>query len=124
MRRLRLFTPTRWAAGAPVLGTRADVVRHLAQALADASALVEGQLGRGLPVLQTDLLVVDQLAVTGDDLLRAVETVGPAGSTGPVVGAAVGHLLLHRWHVIGDEPPVSLGGEDVLRRGSSVCAGN
>ena len=124
MRRLRLFTPARWAADAPVLGTRADVVRHLAQALADASAVIEGEPGRRLPVLQPDLLVVDQLAVTGDDLLRAVETAGPAGSPGPVVGAAVGHLLLHRWHVLGDEPPVSLGGGAVLRRGSAICAGN
>ena len=112
MRRLRLFTPGRWAAAAPVLGTRADVVRHLAQALADAAAEREGGPHRELPVLRPDLLVSDQLAVTGDDLLRSGEAAGPLPRQ--VVAAAVRHVLLHRWHVLGEDPPATLGGPGVL----------
>ena len=112
MQRLRLFTPARWAAAAEPWGSRADLVRHLAQALADEAAQREGDQRRSLPVLSPDLLVADQLAVTGDDLVRVVG--GPG---------AVEHVLLHRWELLGEPPPTSLGGQDALEVGRRVCAG-
>ena len=110
MQRLRLFTPARWAATAQPWGSRADLVRHLAQALADEAAQGEGDLSRTLPVLSPDLLVADQLAVTGDDLVRA------GGGAG-----VVEHVLLHRWELLGEPPPTSLGGQDALEVGRRVC---
>lgn len=88
-------------------------MRHLAQSLADEAAGLEGQPLRVLPVLTPDLLVVDQLAVTGDDLVRA------SGSD----RGAVDHVLLHRWELLGEEPPASLGGPAVLEAGRSACYG-
>ena len=87
--RLRVWTPARWAAGAPVLGTRADVAHHLAQRR------------RVLPRLDSDLVLADQLAVTLDDLVRA----GPPPG---VARRATAHLLLHRTHLLGDEVPPRL----------------
>jgi hypothetical protein len=114
--RLRLWTPSRWAAAAEPWGTRADLVRHLAQWCADAAAESEGLPVRALPVLAPDLLVADQLAVTADDLVRA--------EPGPDVCAdAVAHLLLHRLDLLAEEPPASLGGAAALLRGRAVCAG-
>ena len=96
-------------------------------------------------MLHPDLLLADQLAVTGDDLLRAAVrgpvAVGDAGRSSPVpgddtrvvgsrhgspggsdaVGMTVAHLLLHRWHVLGDEPPPALGGVSMLELGQSIC---
>jgi hypothetical protein len=99
--RLRLWTPARWAAAAPVLGTRADVVHPLAQELADDAAALEGRPPRPLPRLDSDLALPDQLAVTADDLVRA----GPAGD---VAARAVAHLLLHRRHLLGEDVPPGL----------------
>ncbi len=114
VRRLRLWTPARWAALADPWGTRADLGRHLAQWLADRAAEVENGPRRELPVLHPDLLVADQIAVMGDDLVRA----GP----GPeVVADAVAHLLAHRFDLLAEEPPASLGGAAALRRGRGVC---
>lgn len=112
--RLRLWTPTRWAASADPWGTRADLGRHLAQWLADRAADAEGRARRPLPVLHPDLLVADQLAVTGDDLVRA-EPVAD------VVADAVAHVLAHRLDLLAEEPPASLGGAAALRRGRVVC---
>ena len=114
VQRLRLWTPARWAASCEPWGTRADLGRHLAQWCADRAAELEGEPRRALPVLSPDLLVADQLAVTGDDLVRA----GPAA---PLVQDAVAHLLLHRYDLFGEEPPASLGGADQLVRGREVC---
>ena len=114
VQKLRMFTPSRWSAGATALGSRADVVRHLAQWCADLAARTEGSPGRTLPILHPDLLLADQLAITADDLLRS----RPAPST--LIDAAA-HLLLHRWHLLGDEPPSSLGGAQMLERGRMVC---
>lgn len=114
--RLRLWTPARWAAACSPWGTRADLARHLAQWFADRAADAEGQPQRGLPVLTPDLLVVDQLAVCGDDLLRAVPSP-------ELHGQAVAHLLAHRFDLLGEQPPVPLGGAEVLARGREVCAG-
>jgi hypothetical protein len=110
VQRLRLWTPARWAATAEPWGTRADLGRHLAQALVAAA----GEVALVLPVLHPDLLVADQLAVTGDDLVRT----GPPDA---VCADVVDHLLAHRWDLTGEEPPTSLGGPDAVRRGRRVC---
>ena len=114
VQRLRLWTPQRWAATADPWGTRADLGRHLAQWLADAAADLESQPRRVLPVLKPDLLVADQLAVTGDDLVRAAPPEA-------LVQQAVSHLLAHRWDLLAEEPPASLGGADRVRQGREVC---
>jgi hypothetical protein len=116
VQRLRLWTPQRWAAACAPWGTRADCGRHLAQWLADRAAELEGRPARQLPLLSPDLLVADQLAVTGDDLVRAEP--GPA-----LVQQAVDHLLAHRFELLDEEPPASLGGPAAVVRGREVCAG-
>ena len=115
VQRLRLWTPARWAAACEPWGTRADVGRHLAQWCADRAAALEGAPQRPLPVLAPDLLVADQLAVTGEDLLRADP---PA----ELAADAVAHLLAHRYDLLGEEPPESLGGAAALARGRAVCS--
>jgi hypothetical protein len=114
VQRLRLWTPARWAAAADPWGTRADLGRHLAQWLADRTAELEGGPLRPLPVLHPDLLVADQLAVSGDDLVRAA----PGD---PLCQDAVAHLLAHRFDLLGEEPPASLGGRPTAVRGRQVC---
>ena len=115
VQRLRLWTPARWAAARDPWGTRADLGRHLAQWFADRAAELSGEPLRALPVLSADLLVADQLAVTGDDLVRA--------EPGPdLVAAAVDHLLAHRYDLLDEEPPASLGGPAALLRGRAVCS--
>lgn len=114
--RLRLWTPSRWAAAAEPWGTRADLARHLAQSFADTAAALAQQPLRSLPRLAPDLLVVDQLAVTADDLLR----LGPPTA---VCDEAVVHLLAHRFDLLAEEPPTSLGGATALLRGRAVCGG-
>lgn len=104
--RLRLFTPARWAAAAPPQpfadpASRADVVHHLAQDLADRL----GEAPVRLPRLSSDLALPDQLAVTADDLVRS----GPAPA---VAAGAVAHLLVHRADLLGE--PVPQGLLDVL----------
>jgi hypothetical protein len=115
VQRLRLWTPTRWQAAAPDWGTRADLARHLAQSLADLAADAEGQPRRALPVLQTDLLVPDQLAVSGDDLVRT----RPDEQT---CGDAVAHVLAHRQDLLSEPAPTSLGGPAAVERGRAVCS--
>jgi hypothetical protein len=118
VQRLRLWTPARWAAAAPVGGSRADLALHLAQALADAAAELEGGPRRQLPRLDSDLALPDQLAVTAADLLRA-------GPPDDLARAAAVHLLLHRWHLLDDAVPAGLGEAlgvaDVLAAGDRVC---
>jgi hypothetical protein len=92
--RLRLWTPTRWTAAAPQYGTRADLVHHLAQWLADEA----GEAPVRLPRLDGDLALPDQLAVTADDLCR---------SEGASL-AAVAHLLAHRRDLLGEDVPAAL----------------
>jgi hypothetical protein len=120
VQRLRLWTPARWAAAAAggVGGTRGDLAHHLAQALADAAALLEGEPRRALPRLDSDLALPDQLAVTAADLVRAAPPDGVARS-------ATAHLLLHRAHLLDDAVPAglaaALGTGDVLALGTRVC---
>ena len=112
--RLRRWTPSRWAAGAEPWGTRVDLGHHLAQAFADAAADLEGGPRRSLPRLEHHLLVPDQLAVTGEDLVRA----GPPDA---ICRDTVAHLLLHRFDLLDEAPPASLGGAAMLERGRQVC---
>lgn len=116
--RLRLWTPARWAAAAPALGSRADLAHHLAQAMADTAAGCQGSPRRILPRLDSDLALPDQLAVTAADLVRA-------RPQDDVVRAAVAHLLLHRRDLLGDDVPpglaVELGTDDLLVEGATVC---
>lgn len=116
--RLRLWTPTRWAAQAPVIGTRADVVHHLAQRLADDAAALERRPHRPLPWLDSDLALPDQLAVTADDLAR----VRPPDQ---LAAAAIAHLLLHRRHLLDEPVPATLaaalGLDDVEAAGRRAC---
>ncbi len=123
--RLRLWTPARYAASAPVAsapgaGTRGDLVHHLAQSFADLAAPVEagGGVPRRLPRLDSDLALADQLAVTADDLVRS-----EPGED--VAVAATAHLLLHRTHLLDDEIPSglarALGLVDVGDAGQRAC---
>lgn len=112
--RLRLFTPARWQAAAPPYGTRADLVHHLAQWLADAA----GEAPVRLPRLDSDLALPDQLAVTADDLVRR----------GLPAYDAVAHLLVHRCELLDEPVPAglvaALGEVDqtaLLRRARAVC---
>lgn len=118
--RLRLWASPRWAAAAPVRGTRGDVVHHLAQRLADDAARLEGSAPRALPRLDSDLALPDQLAVTADDLVRA-------GPSHELAVAATLHLLLHRGQLLGDDVPAALaarlGVSDVAAAGYEVCRG-
>jgi hypothetical protein len=118
VQRLRLWTPTRWAAAAPTSGSRGDLVHHLAQALADAAADAAGEPRRPLPRLEGDLVLPDQLAVTADDLVRAA----PAPT---VALAATAHLLLHRRDLLDEDVPAglsaALGLGDVLAAGREEC---
>ena len=117
VQRLRLWTPQRWAAQHPPYGTRADVARHLAQALADAAAELEGQPLRALPRLDSDLALPDQLAVTADDLARA-------GPPDELARHATAHLLLHRRDLLGEQVPQGLDealGGDVVGSARTIC---
>lgn len=118
VQRLRLWTPARWAAQAPGLGTRADVVHRLAQCFADDAAGLEGLPRRSVPQLDSHLGLPDQLAVTADDLLRA----GPSDDQ---ARAASAHLLLHRGQLLDEQVPPgladALGVRNVPERGQQVC---
>jgi hypothetical protein len=67
------WTPTAWAAPAPGVpgASRADVVHHLVQRLADLAATAESQTHRPVPRLDNDLALPDQLRVVTADLLAA-----------------------------------------------------
>ena len=118
VQRLRLWTPSRWAAAAPTHGSRADLVHHLAQSLADGAAEAEGAKRRPLPRLDSDLGLPDQLAVTADDLVRAAPQA-------QVATAATAHLLLHRKDLLDEDVPAglatALGLQDPLDAGRAAC---
>ena len=99
--RLRLWTASRWAAGADPWGTRADLVAHLVQVLADAAADQEGRARLAVPRLGADMALPDQLAVMVDDIDRA----GPGDAAAVALTA---HLLLHRSELLGDTVPAGL----------------
>ena len=114
VQRLRVWTPTRWAAAARPGLTRGDLAHHLAQALADA----EGAAPVRLPRLEADLALPDQLAVVADDLVRS-------DPHPDVAAGAVAHLLLHRHDLLGEDVPPgvadALGLGDVLAVGRRLC---
>lgn len=118
--RLRPWTPARWSAAARPGVTRADVVHHLVQVLADAAADAEGQPRRRVPRLDVDLVLPDQLAVVVADLLAA--------GAGEGAAALLGEVLLHRYDVDGSPPPAgavealhAAGPAEVLRRAREAC---
>lgn len=117
VQRLRLWTPTRFAAQAPSHGSRGDLVHHLAQRLADQASDAEGQPRRPLPRLEGDLVLPDQLAVTADDLARAADA--------ETARRATSHLLLHRHALLEEDVPTglvrALGLADVLAAGREEC---
>ena len=77
--RLRSLSQARLAAPCGGYPSAADAGRAVAQSLADAAAALEGEPIRLLPRL-SDFAVGDQVAVTGHDLLAALQ---PGPSTGP-----------------------------------------
>ena len=117
VQRLRLWTPQRFAASTPYGGTRADLVHHLAQRLADRAADAEQRERRPLPRLDGDLVLPDQLAVTADDLARVADA--------RTARAATAHLLLHRRDLLDEDVPaglaVALGLDDVVTAGREEC---
>lgn len=121
VQRLRLWTPSRWVAQCPPYGTRADLTFHLAQALADAAAALEGEPRRMLPRLDSDLALPDQLAVAVDDLVRA-------SPVADLARGATAHLLAHRQDLLGDQVPdglaQALGVQDVVAFGRDRCDGS
>ena len=107
---LRTMSEAQLAAAAPPYPSRAAGARAVAQTLVDAAqALEERDSGaeprwRDLPAL-SDLAVGDQVALTGHDLLRILdstsreETVWARGTrrtAGEVVADAAGHLAALR----------------------------
>ncbi len=118
VQRLRLWTPARYAAAAPPWGTRAELVRHLAQSCADAAAKLEGGPRRALPRLDSDLGLADQLAVTSDDLVRA-------RPDDDLARAVTAHVLVHRLDLLGEDVPATLSGalgvDDVVAAGRAAC---
>ena len=124
VRRLRLWTPARWAAQVNAEhyrqagSRRSDLVHHLVQVFADAAAAAEQAPLRPVPRLALDLVLADQLAVTVADLVRA----DPADA---VARALTAHLVLHRTDVLEDEVPPGLAQEldlpDVLAAGRAAC---
>ncbi len=117
VQRLRLWTPSRYSAQAPTHGTRADLVHHLAQALADRAADTDGAPRRPLPRLDGDLVLPDQLAVTAEDLARVADA--------DTARAATAHLLLHRRDLLDEDVPTGLAAAlclaDVLAAGREEC---
>ena len=123
VRRLRLWTPARWAAQVTdrpdgVVLTRADLVHHLVQVFADVAAAGEQAPRRTVPRLASDLVLPDQLAVIAADLVRT----GPPDAVARVLTA---HLVLHRSDVLEDEVPAGLAQEldlpEVLAAGRAAC---
>lgn len=101
VQRLRLWTPARYAAAAGLCGSRAELIRHLAQSLADLAADAEGEPRRSLPVLDGDLGLADQLMVTAHDLVRT----GPSVDTAQ---RATAHVLVHRQDLLDEDVPATL----------------
>lgn len=110
--RLRHLSQARLSAAVPPYPSAAAAGRSAAQAMADASAVLESyvadagaaHLSSGdrrelplgdrpeLPVL-SDFAVGDQVAVTGADLLSAIRLVSDLGPAGDTVGARGGPVV-------------------------------
>lgn len=125
VRRLRGFTPVRYAAPAAPFPTRADAAYHLAEVLADAEPAVLSVLAvlavlaavgaaagptrrPALPRLG-DMALADQVAVLGHDLVRALRATRagpgrPASEQAHVVALLLAEVLLHRHDLDGAAP--------------------
>jgi hypothetical protein len=102
--RVRGFSATRLAAGAPPIGTKADAAFHLARELAVLAARAEGAAGADaygdrLPRLG-DFVLADQLAVVGHDLVAALAARAEVG----IAATALGEVVLHRRDLDGSLP--------------------
>jgi hypothetical protein len=89
--RLRSLSDVRLAALLPGGGSRADAAHGVAQQLADAAADLGGEPRRVLPRLD-DLVVGDQVAVTGADLVGALRRAA-SGGDGAAWRAAAGSAV-------------------------------
>ena len=85
--RLRSLSDVRLRAALPGGGSRADAAHRVAQQLADAAARLAGEPVRPVPRLD-DLVVGDQVAVTGADLLAALDRAARDDPDGPWRAAA------------------------------------
>jgi hypothetical protein len=85
--RLRSLSDVRLAAALPGGGSRADAAYRLAQELADAAAGLRAEPTRPVPRLD-DLVVGDQVAVTGTDLVTALRRAARDDPHGPWPAAA------------------------------------
>ena len=65
------WTPSRWAASSHGGPARASLVHDLIQRLADRTADAEGEPRRGVPRLDNDLALPDQLRVIAADAVAA-----------------------------------------------------
>lgn len=84
------WTPAAWAATAPGTpgASRADVVHHLVQRLADLAASAESADRRTVPRLDNDLALPDQLRVIAADLLAAAPAPAHLAAADAAVQAA------------------------------------
>ncbi len=93
--RLRTLSPVRLAEPRPGTPSRAALARSLAQALADATAVLEAgerpPVRRVVPMI-ADSAVGDQVAVTGADLLLAAGGPAPGVPAERVAAALAGAL--------------------------------
>jgi hypothetical protein len=85
--RLRSLSDVRLAAALPGGGSRADAAHRLAQELADAAAGLHAEPTRPVPRLD-DLVVGDQVAVIGTDLVTALRRAARDDPDGPWSAAA------------------------------------
>jgi hypothetical protein len=87
--RLRSLSDVRLAGRLPSGESRADAAHGLAQLLADSAADLAGEPRRTVPRL-ADLVVADQVGVTGTDLVAALVAATAAGAGGQQGGAGSG----------------------------------
>lgn len=89
--RLRSMSQARLATACGPYPSAADAGRAVAQTLADAAAVAEGEQPRPLPRL-SDFAVGDQVAVTGHDLIAALGGGVPADAGRATLAAEVARV--------------------------------
>ncbi|GAC1323564.1 MAG: hypothetical protein NVSMB13_03630 [Mycobacteriales bacterium] len=107
--RLAAWPARRWAGVAGPFASRAEAARHLADGLAAASWRLESapvDQRPPVPDLGADAVVVDQLAVTADDLDRALRDPDrlTGSAAGPIAAHALAEVVLHRHDLDGIRP--------------------
>jgi len=104
------WPPGRWTGPAGPFASRAAAAHHLAEQLATAAWQLEPAADRALPappplpLLPDEPAVVDQLAVTADDLGRALDGAGSGRSDAAVAVGALAEVVLHRYDLDGSLP--------------------